>query len=575
MAEDHEVCVARGRLSRRGFLRGGTLLTGSLMVGGLLQACGSQQAPPNPPTQPPAKPAATAAPAAGGAPTQAPAAKPADAAKPAEAPKPAAAAGTPRRGGTLVVGKTAEATDLDPHLTNAVSRQRVTQLMYSYLVQTDAELKVQPDLAERWEIAPDGKTYTFFLRKGVKFHNGRELVADDVKFSIERNILNKTQGAGLVTSIDGIETPDPSTVRITLNGPDAALLASLASAWFGIVAKEEIDKAGGDLRKSAAGSGPFVLEEWVPNQTLKLRRNPDYYVQGQPYLDGITFQVIPEESTIVAQLRSGNVHLALLEDNKNYQLVRDAPGLVTTRSARQGFDYLNINNQKPPFDKLEVRQAISYAVDRAEVMQVAASGLGTLIAPIPPALKEYALDPATLPEYKPDLDKAKQLLAQAGFPNGFATEIQSVPTLPTMFNGMQVIGDQLKKVGIEAELKPIEYGIWLKSFNDKEFIMTTNLSGGNADPDSLLFNRIHSSGANQNNWKDAEVDALLEQGKAAIDVARRKEIYTQVQKMLVTKVPQLWLFSADLIHAMKASVKDYEPHPSSFFQGLTTTWLEG
>ena len=147
----------------------------------------------------------------------------------------------------------------------------------------------------------------------------------------------------------------PYTARIVLKTPDAALLASLASTWGGIVAKEEVDKNGGDLSKAEAGSGPFMLEEWVPNQTLKLKKNPDYYIKDQPYLDGITFQVIPEESAIIAQLRSGNVHLALLEDNKNYQLVKDEPGLTVTRSPRLGYDYLDIDNKREPWNKLEVR----------------------------------------------------------------------------------------------------------------------------------------------------------------------------------------------------------------------------
>lgn len=557
------------RYTRRDLFRLGVILTGSLAAGGLLQACRAGQAPPNPPTQAPAQPAEAAKPAA----TAASQAAPAVAAKPEASP---AAAGPVKKGGTLIVAKTTEAPSLDPHKQNALSRQRVTQNIYSYLVQADKDMRIQPDLAERWDISPDGKTYTFHLRKGVKFHSGRELTSEDVKYSLDRILdpANATQGAALLTSIASVEPVDPYTVRIQLKNPDAALLSSLASAWGGIVDKEATEKAGGNLDKTAAGSGPFMLEEWIPNQTLKLKRNPNYYIPDQPYLDGITFQVIPEESAIIAQLRSGNVHLALLEDNKNYQLVKDEPNLTVMRSPRLGYDYVNINNQREPWNKLEVRQALSYAVDRREVLQVAAAGLGTLIAPIPPALKDFALDPESLPEYKPDLDKARQLLAQAGLPGGFKSELQLIPTFPTMVTGAQVIADQAKKVGIELELKQVEYGIWIKGFNAHEFDLTMNITGGNADPDSLLYNRISSKGVNQNNWKDDEVDELLEQGKRETDLAKRKEIYTKVQRLLVQKVPQLWLFSADLIHVMKKNVRGFEPHPSTFFQGLVTTWLE-
>jgi peptide/nickel transport system substrate-binding protein len=487
-----------------------------------------------------------------------------------------AAAATPKRGGTLVVGTATETPGLDPHKLNVLPRSRVTQNMYSYLVQADKDMRIQPDLAERWEIAPDGKTYTFFLRKGVQFHNGRELTSADVKYSIDR-ILDPSYasfGRTLMDSIGGVETPDPYTARIVLKNPDAAILASLASSWGGIVAKEEVDKAGGELSKSEAGSGPFMLEEWIPNQALKLRRNPNYYIKDQPYLDGLIFQVIPEESSIVAQLRSGNVHLVLLEDNKNFQVVKDIPTLDTIRSRRLGFDYINIDNKKAPFDKLEVRQALSYAIDRREVLMVAASGLGTLTAPVPPALTEYALDPDSLPEYKPDLDKAKQLLAKAGLPNGFTSSVEMVSTFPSEVIGSQVVADQVKKVGIELELKQFEQGIWNTRWNAREYSLSMNTTGGNADPHSLLYSRLHSKAQNQNNWSDPDVDDLLEQGKVTSDLAKRKEIYAGAQRLLVERVPQIWLFSSDLIHVMKKSVKGYEPHPSTFFQGLVATWLD-
>ncbi len=476
----------------------------------------------------------------------------------------------------MLVGKTTEAPTLEPHRENALSRARVTQNMYSYLVQADADLKIVPDLAEKWDISNDGKTYTFNLRKGVKFHNGRALTAEDVKYSIERILdpATASQGAGLLVSVGSAEAPDPGTVRLQLKNPDASLLSGLASAWGGIVAREVVEQNHGDLSKADAGSGPFMLEEWIPNQTLKLKRFADYYNKDQPALDGVTFQVVPEESAIIAQLRSGNVHLALFEDNKNYELIKNDANLSATRSPRLGFDYIDIDNTKEPWNKLEVRQAFSYAIDRREVLAVAGSDVGTLIAPVPPALKEYALDPDSLPEYKADPNKARELLARAGLPNGFTSELQLIPTFPTMVSGSQVVADQAKKVGINLDLKQIEYGVWIKGFNAREFTLTMNITGGNTDPDSLLFNRLSSKGVNQNNWNDAEVEDLLQQGKVTVDVVKRKEIYTQLQHLLVQKVPQVWLFSTDLVHVMKKNVQGFQPHPSTFFQGLVSTWLQ-
>ena len=491
---------------------------------------------------------------------------------------PAAATGPAKRGGVLIVGATDEAASLDPHWQNALARQQRTQNIYSYLVQADNDLRIQPDLAEKWDLSSDGMTFTFSLRKGVKFHNGRELVASDVQYSLERiRDPNKaSQGKGLMASIDTIDTPDPYTVKLNLKGPDSGMLAALASAWGAIVAKEEVEKAGGTLDKADAGSGPYTIDDWVPNQALKFKKFPDYYDKTVGFVDGITFQVIPEETAIIAQLRSGNVHMTALKDNKNYQVVKDVANLDTLRGPRLGFDYLDIDNQREPFNKLEVRQALQYALDRDEFLAVCTSGLGQLIGPVPPALKDYALDPKTFPEYKQDLDKAKQLLAQAGVPNGFKTSIDIIPQFATMVTGSQVLADQLKKIGIEVEIKQYEYGVWLDRFNGHQFDLAWNVTGGNADPDPLLRSRLHSkTGANQNNSTDTDIDKLLDDGKLITDLAKRKDYYTNVQKVLVQKVPQVWMFSSDLIHVMKKTVKGYTSHPSSFFQGLTTAWLDG
>jgi len=568
------------RVTRRQILRyaSGTSAAGALAA--LLAACGGGGAPPNPPTEAPKPTTGT------GAGTQAPAVITGSAAaQPTGGPAQssvatgssvAQASGTPKRGGVLIVGRTTDTTSLEPHKDASFGRAWTTQLMYSYVVQTDKNLRIQPDLAEKWSISPDGKTYTFSVRKGVKFHNGRELVAADIKYSLERILDPATAayGRGFLLSIDSIETPDPYTVKLNLKTADASLLASLASAFAGIVAKEEVEKAGGALTKSDGGSGPFMLDELQQGQAVKLKRHPNYYLKDQPYLDGITFQLIPEESSIISQLRSGNVHFAVLNDNKNYDLVKDAANLTALRSPRQGFDYVNMDNQREPFGKLEVRQAMSWALDRREVLQAAYGGYGKLTAPIPPALVDYALDGESLPQYKPDLNKAKELLAKAGLPNGFKTELQSPAGFPQLINTAQVVAGDLKKIGIDVAIKQVEYGTWIKGFVNHEFIMTTNLTSGNADPDAVLYPRLSSKGANNNNWHDTEVDDLLLQGKTALDHQKRIEIYKKVQQVLIDKSPQLWTVSSDLIEVMKKNVTGYVSNPSGFTNGLVATWLE-
>ncbi len=566
------------RVTRRELLRyvGGA---SAAALAALLAACGGGGAPPNPPTEAP-KPTTGA-----GAGVQAPTvvtgsavAQPMASAQATTATgsSVAQAAGTPKRGGTLIVGRTTDTPSLEPHKDASAGRSWTTQMMYSYVVQIDKNLRIQPDLAEKWDISPDGKTYTFSLRKGVRFHNGRELVATDIKYSLERILDPATAayGRNFLLSIDAIEAPDPYTVILRLKTVDASLLASLGGTFASIVAKEEVEKAGGALTKSDGGSGPFMLDEFQQGQAVKLKRHPNYYLKDRPYLDGITFQLIPEESSIISQLRSGSVHLAVLNDNKNYDLVKDAANLTALRSPRQGFEYVNINNQREPFGKLEVRQAVSWAIDRREVLQAAHGGYARLTAPIPPALVDYALDAESLPQYKPDLGKAKDLLAKAGLPNGFKTELQSPTGYPQLINTAQVLAGNLKKIGIDVEIKQVESGAWVKGLVAHDFMMTTNLTSGEVDPDALLYPRLSSKGANNNNWNDAEVDDLLVRGKTELDPQKRIAIYKQVQQVLIDKSPQLWTASADLIEVMKRSVKGYISHPSGKTPGLVAAWLE-
>jgi peptide/nickel transport system substrate-binding protein len=483
----------------------------------------------------------------------------------------------PRTGGTFISAKTTEAPSLDPILEQALSRHRLDPLFYNRLVEWGRDGKIEPSLAESWTTSPDGKTWTFKLRRGVKFHNGRELVADDVKYTYER-VLDPNIGSGgrgYLTAIDGIEVPDKATVRLHTKQPSASLLAGLAGNWSSIVPREEIEKRG-DLRRAAVGTGPFVLQEWVPQSHLKARKNPDYWDKGKPYVDALEIKVIPDEGNIIAQLRTGNVHHALLEDNKNYLLVKDDKRLTSLRTPRLGFDCVNINHGRKPFDDVRVRQALALAVDRNEILQAAASGLGSVTGPLTPAMKPWALPLETFKEwYTPNPERAKKLLADAGFPNGLKTTLKVIPTFPTMVAGAQVLAAQWKKIGVEAQIIQEEYGVWIKNFikPNYNYDLTMNITNGEPDPDSLCYRRFHSAEKQWNNGSDPEIDALLDQGKLSIDQAKRKEIYDRMQRLMVEKAMMVWTFSPDLIDVTQSHVH-YEQHFTTAYYGFRTVWLE-
>src|SRR5215510_12458979 len=484
----------------------------------------------------------------------------------------------PRRtGGTFISAKTTEAPSLDPIMEQALSRHRLDPLFYNRLVEWGHDGKLEPALAESWTTSADGRTWTFKLRRGVKFHNGRELTGDDVKYTYERVLDPKvgSGGRGYLTAIDGIEVPDKHTVRIHTLQPSASLLAGMAGNWQSIVPREEIEKRG-DLRRTAVGTGPFILQEWVPQSHIKARKNPDYFEKGKPYVDAVEIKVIPDEGNIIAQLRTGNIHHALLEDNKNYLLVKDDKRLIALRSPRLGFDMVNVNHGRKPYTDVRVRQALALAVDRNEVLQAAAAGLGSITGPLTPAMKPWALPVETFKEwYTPNPERAKKLLAEAGYPSGFKTTLKVIPTFPTMVAGAQVIAAQLKKIGVDAQIIQEEYGVWIKAITKPtfDFDLTMNITNGDADPDSLLYRRFHSVEKQWNNDGDPEIDALLDQGKLTMDQAKRKDVYDKVQRLMIDKAIQVWTFVPDMIDVTQNYVH-YAQHFTTNYYGFRTVWLE-
>ena len=484
---------------------------------------------------------------------------------------------TPRPGGTLISAKTTEAPSLEPVLEQALGRIRLDPIFYNRLVEWSADGKLVPALAESWTTSADGKVWTFKLRRGVKFHNGREFVAADAKYSFERVLdpNGSSGGRGYLSAIDGMETPDKNTLLVHTKQPSASLLAGMAGGWSSIIPKEVVEEKG-DLRRTAVGTGPFIFQEWVPQSHLKARKNPDYWDKGKPYIDALELKVIPDEANIIAQLRTGNVHHALLEDNKNYLLVKDDKRLTALRAPRLGFDMVMINHGRKPFTDVRVRQAISLAVDRNEVLQAAASGLGSVTGPLTPAMKPWALPLEAFKEwYTPNPERAKKLLADAGFPSGFKTTLKVIPTFPTMVAGAQVIAAQLKKVGIDAQIVQEEYGVWIKAIIKPSFDydLTMNITTGDADPDSLLYRRFHSVEKQWNNDGDPDIDVLLDQGKLTVDLAKRKEIYDKVQRLMVERATQIWTFAPDMIDIVQSSVH-YDQHFTTNYYGFRTAWLE-
>jgi peptide/nickel transport system substrate-binding protein len=471
--------------------------------------------------------------------------------------------------GTFISAQTTEATGLDPQLVPALSRSRRSPLLYNQLVRFDPDMTPQPELAESWETSKDGLTWTFKLRQGVKFHDGQELTSADVKFTFDRLLEKSAAGKADFNAVDRVEPAGKYVVKFVTKEPFAALVGALGG-FFGFIISEAGIKKHGDLNKAALGTGPFILDDWKVEQQMVLKKNPNYWKKGAPHVDQLVLRVIPDEANIVAALRTGQIHHAFIEDNKNFNLLKDEKSLTGYRSSRLGYDYLNISANRGPLKDVRVRQAISWAVDRSQVMRVAAAGFGRLTAPATGPMKQWQLpEDVWMKYYKPDVDKAKKLMADAGHANGFTVKCMVIPTFPTMMSGAPVIAQQLKRIGITMEIEQVEYAIWIKRWIAHDFDMTMNTTPGYADPDTAFFRALHSTkGQNWNSWSVPELDALLEEGRRTMDQKKRKEIYDRVQIQILENVPHLWLFSAETIDFTQATVKGFRQHPMTLLYGL-------
>jgi peptide/nickel transport system substrate-binding protein len=477
----------------------------------------------------------------------------------------------PKTGGTLIWAMYDELLGLDPH-TNPLHRSlRLYELVYSTMTKLGRDLSVQPELAESWEISND-TVYTFHLRQGVKFHNGDELTSEDIKFTYER-IMNPDIGSPVKTFLDviqSIETPDKYTVVITLSEPNPAFLINIAHPNMSIVSEKVATE--GDLAKDVVGTGPFKLAEWVPDNYMRLERNPDFFIEGLPYLDGIEWRVIPDYSTILAGLRTGEIDLADLPA-KNAQLARSSGTLQVATSPILTYSFLAFNCEREPFTDPRVRLALSYAVDRQAVIDTVLLGEGQITGPLPPSLQQWALPLTEYPNYTRDLDKAKALLAEAGYPDGFE--------FPVMVLGdeavarTQVLQDQLKDIGVQIQIESVERGLYIENWKNSNFDAFCGGNSGSPSPDYMLNRTFHTGGAtNVFKYSNPTVDELLDKGQVTVDYDTAKGYYDELQRVLVEDAPMVWLYVANQFRVYQSYVQDVTVMPDTSIVYAREIWLD-
>jgi peptide/nickel transport system substrate-binding protein len=489
-----------------------------------------------------------------------------------------AAAQTPKKGGTLVVGMSQDLPGLDPHPSTSTITYQVLSLVYQGLVDFDRDLKIRPVLAESWTTSADGRTWTFKLRKGVKFHNGRPLTASDVKFSLDRILDPKTaaRGKGALSIIESVQAVDPQTVRVHLTRASGAFLSRIAGTYQAILPPEAVQ---GPAFKPI-GTGPFQLTEWKTNERVELKRFDGYWEAGLPHLDAVTLKPVPDGTVRLTALKTGDagfVQLIPLESLAELQAAPSKDYVVSTVKGGGGFSAIILNSRKPPFNDVRVRRAVALAVDKKEV------GLGVwrgFAQPVnqwmPPGTPWYF----NVPDRKVDVEQAKKLLAEAGIAKG-AKLTHTVGQVANLVPAAQVFQAQLTRIGIDLQLEVLDWPAYIKRQRAMDFTSTNTNFFPKVDPDDAYYRYFHSKGgANElsGGYANPAADRLLEDGEATVDAGKRAEIYKRLVELLEDEVPVVTTGLGDAAVGWRMPVKGFEPHIIGLLAypggGLPNVWLD-
>ncbi|ELK40726.1 ABC transporter substrate-binding protein [Brevibacillus agri] len=510
---------------------------------------------------------------------------------PAEQPKtetPATSAPEPAKTGPkqLIVGRGGDTVGLDPIAQTDGESFKVTENIFDTLVgYAEESTEVVPSLAEKWEISPDGLTYTFHLRSGVKFHDGTDFNAEAVKWNFERwsdknHPQHNKEGFEYYNDMFGgykgdethviksVEAVDAQTVKFTLNRPLAPFIQNLGMSCFAIASPKAVQEMGPEkFNEKPVGTGPFKFVEWKRNDTITLEKNPDYWNAGFPKLDKLVFKVIPENTARLTALTSGEIDMMDGLNPDDAETVKGNSDLQLILRPSMNIGFVGFNVEKKPLDNPKVREAIAYAVNKPAIIDAFFAGLGQpAVNPMPPSIWGHN---SNIQDREFNIDKAKQLLTEAGFPNGFKIKFWAMPVArPYMPDGVKIaeaIQQDLKKIGVEAEIVTMEWATYLeKTKAGEQEMFMLGWTGDNGDPDNFLatlLDKNNIGGNNRTRWANEEAHKLLMAAQSATTKEEREKLYLQVQEIIFKDVPMVPLAHSTPALAAKANIINYKPHP--------------
>jgi ABC-type transport system substrate-binding protein len=492
----------------------------------------------------------------------------------------AATAGPPKSGGVLVFARSGDAVGLDPAREDDGESFYIADNVYETLVEfKPGTTDIVPGLAEKWVAAPNGLEYTFYLRKGVKFHDGTDFNADAVLYSLSRQFKPDHPAFGfgpwkywgymsMNDIIQDVVKVDDLTVRITLKKPEAPFIANLAMNFAAIVSPTAATAAGADFTNKPVGTGPFKFVSWVKDDNIVLERFTGYWGQ-KAYLDRVIFKVVPDATARYLALKAGEVDMIDFPNPADLAAIESDPNLKAVSQAGLNVGYLALNTQKKPFDNKIVRQAINYAINKKEILDAVYGKLGTAAKnPLPPTMWSYNQNTQPYP-YDPNM--AKKLLAEAGLASGFSTTLWAMPVSrpynPNARKVAEIMQAQLAAVGIKAEIVSYEWGTYLDKTDHGEHDMALmGWTGDNGDPDNFLWVLLSAPAAevpagNIAFWKNAQFTEVIKQAKETSDVVRRTQLYTQAQEIFREEAPWVPIAHSVVVEPMKKSVEGFVLSP--------------
>jgi peptide/nickel transport system substrate-binding protein len=513
---------------------------------------------------------------------------------------PPAWAQTPRRGGVLTI-RGWDPPHFDPHLTVSYKTHIAYSFTHSRLVKHKAGPGLQPgvfsiegDLAESWT-QPNENTYVFKLRRGVRWHNkppvnGRELDAEDVVYTLDRfRTVKGNANAYMLAALDKVEALDKYTVKFTLKEPYAWFLDIMANPMaVCIVAKECVEKMG-DLKKQEAtvGTGPWMLDSYRPNVGMTLVRNPAYFVPGLPNIDRIEILVDEDKASRIAAFLTGKYDLGTefpgTIDWTDWDIVKKGRrDLKTMMYPSNVMSHIYVRNDKPPFNDVRVRRAMSLAINRQAIIDATYEGNGAFNPPVPAALKEWSVPIDQIGEgaryYKPDLAAARKLMAEAGHPNGFQTTMDfTTYGSPVLVDQMQLVLKDLKSIGIEVKLNTKEYGAYIATtFYGKYDSMAFGPQTPFLEPDNFLYGQYYPGEIkNHGHINDPVVADMLIRQRRTPDPAKRREQIFEIQRYLAKQQYYVQIGSQIYNAVWNQALKNYGPNLGYDYGGrLVAAWLD-